>query len=82
MFKSPGFTMVELSITLVILMIMSVIAIPLYHQIMASVESKTLRAYSQFIYKKPNMTQLSDIRTSLYVQVLINWPVIPTGITI
>ncbi|RIW62847.1 prepilin-type N-terminal cleavage/methylation domain-containing protein, partial [Acinetobacter baumannii] len=30
MFKSPGFTIVELTITLVILVIMSVIAIPLY----------------------------------------------------
>lgn len=40
MFKSPGFTIVELSITLVILVIMSVIAIPLYHQFMASVELK------------------------------------------
>ncbi|MDQ9820222.1 prepilin-type N-terminal cleavage/methylation domain-containing protein, partial [Acinetobacter bereziniae] len=40
MFKSPGFTIVELTITLVILVIMSVIAIPLYHQFMASVELK------------------------------------------
>jgi len=40
MFRSPGFTIVELSITLVILVIMSVIAIPLYHQFMASVELK------------------------------------------
>ncbi|MDR2248327.1 GspH/FimT family pseudopilin [Acinetobacter sp.] len=40
MFKSPGFTIIELSITLVILMIMSIIAIPLYHQIMASIELK------------------------------------------
>jgi len=40
MFKSPGFTIVELSITLVIIVIMSVIAIPLYHQFMASAELK------------------------------------------
>ncbi|MFI8010908.1 GspH/FimT family pseudopilin [Acinetobacter sp. ABJ_C4_1] len=40
MFRSPGFTIVELSITLVILVIMSVIAIPLYHQFMASAELK------------------------------------------
>ncbi|MBR7717859.1 GspH/FimT family pseudopilin [Acinetobacter nosocomialis] len=40
MFRSPGFTIVELSITLVILVIMLVIAIPLYHQFMASVELK------------------------------------------
>lgn len=40
MFRSPGFTIVELSITLVILVIMSVIAIPLYHQFMTSVELK------------------------------------------
>lgn len=40
MFRSPGFTIVELSITVVILVIMSVIAIPLYHQFMASVELK------------------------------------------
>lgn len=40
MFRSPGFTIVELSITLVILVIMSVIAIPLYHQFMASAEFK------------------------------------------
>lgn len=40
MFRSPGFTIVELSITLVILVIMSVIAIPLYHQFMASAEIK------------------------------------------
>ena len=51
MFRSPGFTIVELSITLVILVIMSVIAIPLYHQFMASVELKIPRVYSQFIYK-------------------------------
>ncbi len=71
MFRSPGFTIVELSITLVILVIMSVIAIPLYHQFMASVELKILRVYSQFIYKKPNRTQLLSIRTLFCVQVQI-----------
>ena len=70
MFKSPGFTIVELTITLVILVIMSVIAIPLYHQFMASVELK-IRVYSQFIYKKPNRTQLFSIRTLFCVQVQI-----------
>ncbi|CAO99983.1 putative type IV fimbrial biogenesis protein [Acinetobacter baumannii SDF] len=52
MFKSPGFTIVELTITLVILVIMSVIAIPLYHQFMASVELKnTLRILTIHIQK-------------------------------
>ncbi len=81
MFKSPGFTIVELTITLVILVIMSVIAIPLYHQFMASVELKIRRVYSQFIYKKPNMTQLLGIRMLFFVQVLINWSAIRIGIT-
>lgn len=40
MFKSPGFTLLELAITLAILMIMATIALPLYHQFMASVELK------------------------------------------
>lgn len=40
MFKSPGFTLMELTITLAILMIMFTIALPLYHQFMASVELK------------------------------------------
>ncbi|MCH2072411.1 GspH/FimT family pseudopilin [Acinetobacter pittii] len=40
MFKSPGFTLLELTITLAILMIMVTIALPLYHQFMASVELK------------------------------------------
>lgn len=71
MFRSPGFTIVELSITLVILVIMSVIAIPLYHQFMASVELKIPRVYSQFIYKKPNRTQLFIIRTLFCVRVQI-----------
>lgn len=81
MFKSPGFTIVELTITFVILVIMSVIAIPLYHQFMASVELKIRRVYSQFIYKKPNMTQLLGIRMLFFVQALINWSAIRIGIT-
>ncbi|MCG9511911.1 GspH/FimT family pseudopilin [Acinetobacter pittii] len=40
MFKTPGFTLLELTITLAILMIMATIALPLYHQFMASVELK------------------------------------------
>ncbi|WP_336012595.1 GspH/FimT family pseudopilin [Acinetobacter calcoaceticus] len=40
MFKSSGFTLMELSITLAIIMIMFTIALPLYHQFMASVELK------------------------------------------
>lgn len=52
MFKSPGFTIVELTITLVILVIMSVIAIPLYHQFMASVELKKYAAYTHNSYTK------------------------------
>lgn len=40
MFKSPGFTLMELTITLAILMIMFTIALPLYHQFMASIELK------------------------------------------
>ncbi|MDD9314687.1 GspH/FimT family pseudopilin [Acinetobacter lactucae] len=40
MFKSLGFTLLELTITLAILMIMITIALPLYHQFMASVELK------------------------------------------
>lgn len=51
MFKSPGFTLLELAITLAILMIMATIALPLYHQFMASVELKIRLDYSQFIYK-------------------------------
>lgn len=42
MFKSPGFTLFELAITLAILMIMVIIALPLYHQFMASVELKNV----------------------------------------
>ncbi|NUF30382.1 GspH/FimT family pseudopilin [Acinetobacter oleivorans] len=40
MFKSPGFTLMELTITLAILMIMFTLALPLYHQFMASMELK------------------------------------------
>ncbi|USP41101.1 GspH/FimT family pseudopilin [Acinetobacter sp. XS-4] len=40
MFKSPGFTLMELTITLAILMIMLTLAVPLYHQFMASLELK------------------------------------------
>ncbi|MCG5227317.1 GspH/FimT family pseudopilin [Acinetobacter pittii] len=42
MFKSPGFTLFELALTLAILMIMATIALPLYHQFMASVELKNV----------------------------------------
>ena len=45
MFKSPGFTLLELAITLAILMIMATIALPLYHQFMASVELKNSGKY-------------------------------------
>ena len=41
---------------------MSVIAIPLYHQFMASVELKIRRVYLTIHIQKPNMTQLLGIR--------------------
>ncbi|WP_336166558.1 GspH/FimT family protein [Acinetobacter sp. 161(2023)] len=40
MFKSLGFTLIELTITLTILITVLTIAFPLYHQFMASVELK------------------------------------------
>jgi len=80
MFKSPGFTLMELTITLAILMIMFAIAVPLFHQFMASVELKNTLDYSQFIYKKPNTTQFYDIRMSYFAQVLTSCCVIVIGI--
>lgn len=80
MFKSPGFTLMELTITLAILMIMFTLALPLYHQFMASMELKTRLNYSQFIYKKLNTTQFYDIRVSYFAQVLICLYVIVIGI--
>ncbi len=80
MFKSPGFTIVELSITLVIIIIMSVIAIPLYHQFMASAELKNTPRVLTIHIQKAKLTRLLGIQTLFCVPVPINSFVIRTGI--
>lgn len=82
MFKSPGFTLLELAITLAILMIMATIALPLYHQFMASVELKNSPRLLTIHIQKPNTTQFYDIRVSYFAQVLICLHVIITGIQV
>ncbi len=80
--KNCGFSLIEISVVIIVIAVIASFAIPSYHQYMAAQEAKKSPKHSHFTYKKPNMSLCYLDKTLFCVPALALKSVITIGIMV